>query len=179
MTNLQTKVLETRRLFLQHLTLGDLNDLFALYCDDDVTQYIPDAPRSYEETREELQWIIKEHYGRYGFGLWGTILKESDAFIGRCGLIPQMIEEREEVEVSCALSRKYWGQGLGTEAGQAIARYGFEHLRISRLICMTMSENRASIRIARNIGMTFEKEVEVDGKRGLLFSATKPSDSRR
>ena len=178
MNKLQTKVLETRRLLLRHLTLDDLDDLFALYCDGEVTHYIPDAPRSYEETKEELEWIIKEHYGRYGFGLWAAILKETGAFIGRCGLIPWTIENHEEVEVAYALSRKYWGQGLGTEAAQAIAQYGFEHLRFSRLICMTTSENHASIRVARKIKMTFEKEVEVDGKRVLLFSAAKPPDNR-
>ena len=179
MTNLQTKVLETSRLLLRHFTPDDLNELFALYCDGEVTQYIPGAPRNYEETKEELDRIFKEYYGRYGSGLWATILKETGAFIGRCGLVPRTVEKREEVEVACALSRKYWGQGLGTEAARAIAQYGFEHLHFSRLICLSMSENYASIRIARKIGMTFEKEVEVDGKRVLLFSAEKPSDQRR
>jgi ribosomal-protein-alanine N-acetyltransferase len=179
MNNLRTKVLETRRLLLRHLALDDLNDLFALYREGEVTQYIPDAPKSYEQTKEELEWIIAEYYGRYGFGLWGTILKETGSFIGRCGLIPRMIEEREEVEVAFALSSKYWDLGLGTEAAQAIIQYGFEHLHFLRLICLITTENHASIHVARKIGMILEKEVEVNGKRVLLFSATRPPDSRR
>ena len=176
MTNLQTKVLETKRLLLRHFTLDDLDDLFALYRDREVTQYMPDAPKSYDETKEELEWIIEEYYGHCGFGLWATILKETNMFIGRCGLVPWTIEKREEVEVAYALARKYWGQGLGTEAAQTIAQYGFEHLHFSRLICMVTCEHHASIRVAQKIGMTFEKEVEVDGKRVLLFSAAKPPD---
>jgi len=179
MTNLQTKVLETRRLLLQHLTLDDLDDLFALYCDGEVTQSIPDAPRSYEETKEELEWIINVYYGQYGFGPWATLCKETGEFIGRCGLIPRTIEKHEEVEVVYALAGKYWGQGLATEAAQAIAQYGFEHLHFSRLICIVMSKNSASICVAQKIGMTFEKEVEVDGKRVLLFSAAKLSGNQR
>jgi [ribosomal protein S5]-alanine N-acetyltransferase len=179
MTNLQTKVLETKRLLLRHLAPDDLDDLFAFYCEGQVSQYIPDAPKSYEETKEELDWIITEYYGRYGFGVWGTILKETGAFIGRCGLIPWTIEEREEVEVAYALKRKYWGQGLEAEAAQAIVQYGFEHLHFARLICMIPCENHASIRIARKIGMIFEKEVEVDDKRIFLFFATKSTDSQR
>ena len=179
MTNLQTKVLETKRLLLRHLTMDDLDDLFALYHDGEVTQYMPDAPKSYEETKEELEWIVNVYYGQYGFGPWGTILKETGMFIGRCGLIPWTIEEREEVKVAYALAGKYWGQGLGTEATQAVAKYAFEHLHLSRLICLVTNDNHASIRIARKIGMTFEKEVEVDGKGFLLFSAAKPPDSRR
>ena len=172
MTKHQTKVLETRRLLLRHNTLDDVDDLFALYCDSEVTQYIPDAPKSYEETKEELEWIINVSCGQYGFGLWATICKETDAFIGRCGLIPRTIEEREEVEVAFALARKYWGQGLGTEAAHAIVHYAFEHLHLPRLICLVLPENQASIQVARKIGMTFEREIEVDGAWIRLHSAS-------
>ena len=171
MTHLQTKVLETRRLLLRHLTLDDLDDLFALYRDGEVTQYIPDAPKSYEETKEELEWIVNVYYGQHGFGLWATILKETGAFIGRCGLIPRTIEEREEVEVAYALARKYWGQGLGTEAAQAIVHYAFDHLHLPRLIGLALPENQAAIQVARKIGMTFEREVEVNGVWVRLHSA--------
>ena len=174
-----TKVLETSRVLMRHFTLDDISDLYVLSCEGQVTQYLPDAPKSYEETKEELEWMIKEYYGHYGFGLWAAILKETGSLIGCGGLIPRRIEESEEVEVVCALSRKYWGRGLGTETTQAIVQYGFEHLHFSRLICTTTSENEASIGLARKIGMILEKEVEVDGKRVLLYSATRPSDSRR
>lgn len=179
MTHLHTKVLETSRLLIRHLTLDDLNDLYALYCEREVTQYLLDIPKSYEETKEELEWIIKESYGRYGFGLWAAILKKTGSFKGCCGLIPRKVDEREEVELACALSRKYWRHGLDTEAAQAIVQYGLEHLHFSRLICLITSDNHASIHVARKIGMTFEKEVEVDGKRILLFSAAQPPDRRR
>lgn len=178
MTHLHTKVLETSRLLIRHLTSDDLNDLYALYCEREVTQYLLDIPKSYEETRKELEWIIKECYGRYGFGLWAAIMKKTGSFIGCCGLTLRRVDEREEVELACALRREYWGQGLATEAAQAVLQYGLEHLHFSRLICMTTSEHHASISLARNIGMILEKEVEVDGKRILLFSATRPSDSR-
>lgn len=50
------KILETNRLILRHQVLDDLDNLFALYCDLDVSRYIPDAPHTYEEAREELEW---------------------------------------------------------------------------------------------------------------------------
>lgn len=179
MNNLQTKVLETDRVLLRHLTLSDLNDLYAIYCEGEVTQYLLDAPKSYKETKAELEWIIKEYYGRYGFGLWAAMLKKTGSFIGCCGLVPRRIEEEEEVEVTCVLSKEFWGKGLGTEAAQAIVQYGLEHLHFSRLICMTARENHASIGLAQKIGMILEKEVEADGKRVLLFSVARPSDSQR
>jgi len=167
------KILETSRLILRHQVPDDLDSLFALYCDPDVSQYIPDAPRNYEEAREELEWHMNGHPKRPELGLWATIYKETNQYIGRCGLLPWTIDQREEVEVAYLLAQEYWGQGLGTEAAQAILHYGFEELGLSRLICMISPENRASIKVARNIGMTLEKEMKDDMGPFLLFSRSK------
>ena len=37
-------ILETRRLIFRHQVMNDLDSLFALYGDPDVSRYIPDAP---------------------------------------------------------------------------------------------------------------------------------------
>lgn len=100
MTDSQTTVLETKRLLLRQLTMDDLDALFVLYRDPDVREYFPEGTLSYEETKEELEWIIHVYYAKYGFGLWATIHKETGAFIGRCGLLPWTIEQRAEVEVA-------------------------------------------------------------------------------
>lgn len=55
-----TLILETKRLLLRHLVTDDLNDLFTFYSDPEVIRYIPDAPRTYEETKEELEWFMNE-----------------------------------------------------------------------------------------------------------------------
>jgi RimJ/RimL family protein N-acetyltransferase len=170
MTDLQTKVLETKRLMLRRLTLDDLDALFALYSDPDVRKYFPEGTLTYEETKEELEWIINVYYGQYGFGLWATIYQETGEFIGRCGLLPWTIEQRLEVEVAYLLAKAYWGQGLGTEVAQAIVDYGFEQLQLSRLICLIDPENHASVKVARKIGMTFEKKGEDEKGPYLLYS---------
>jgi len=175
MTDLQTKVLETKRLILRRLTIDDLEALFALYRDPEVRKYFPEGTLTYEETKEELEWIINVYYGQYGFGLWATIYKETGELIGRCGLLPWTIEQRPEVEVAYLLAKEYWGQGLGTEAAQAILDYGFEQLQLARLICLIDPENQASVKVARKIGMTLEKEGEIDGEPTLLYSRSKQS----
>ena len=168
------KILETSRLILRHPVLDDLDSLFALYCDPDVSKYIPDAPRNYEETREELVWHMNGHPKRPELGLWATIHKETGKFIGRCGLLPWTIDRQNEVEVAYLISKAYWGQGLGTEAAQAILDYGFEKLNLSRLICLIDKENLASIKVAEKIGMTFEKEGKDEMGPFLLYSRNKP-----
>ncbi len=169
------KILETNRLILRHLELDDLDSLYALYCDPDIVRYIPDASRSYEETREELEWHRNGHPRHPELGLWATIHKETGKFIGRCGLLPWKIDGQNEVEVAYLISKAYWGQGLGTEAAQAILEYGFEKLNLSRLICLIDEENLASIKVAEKIGMTFEKEGKDEIGPFLLYSRNKPT----
>jgi ribosomal-protein-alanine N-acetyltransferase len=88
--------------------------------------------------------------------------------------LPWTIDQREEVEVAYLLAKKYWGQGLGTEAARAIANYGFEQLNLSRLICLIDHDNEASIKVAMNIGMTFEKDGRDEKGPYLLYSINKP-----
>jgi ribosomal-protein-alanine N-acetyltransferase len=93
-------------------------------------------------------------------GLWATLHKETGKFIGRCGLLPWNIDGQTEVEVAYTIARDFWGQGLGTEAAQAIMHYAFETLKLTRLICMIEPENKASLKVAIKIGFVFEKKME-------------------
>ncbi len=164
------KILETERLLLRHQVPADLDDLYALYCDPQVTRYIPDAPRNYEDTRLELEWHMHGHPRHPELGLWATIYKPTGAFIGRCGLLPWTLAGREEVEVAYLLGKPYWGQGLATEAAQGIVSYAFEQLQLTRLVCMVLPDNHASARVAQKIGMSMEKEMEDQMGRFLLYS---------
>jgi len=164
MTKTQPVILETTRLILRHQVVEDLDALWALYCNPEITKYIPDAPRAYAEAREELEWHRHGHPKYPELGLWATIHKESGKFIGRCGLLPWTIDGQREVEVAYTIAQEYWGQGLGTEAARGILEYGFTTLHLSRLICLIDPENIASQRVAEKIGMTLEKKVDgIDG----------------
>lgn len=171
------RILETPRLILRHQRVEDLDSLYALYRDPDVTRYIPDAPRTRQEAKEELQWFLNGHPKHPQLGLWAAIHKETDQFIGRCGLLPWTIDGRDEVEVAYLLAKAYWGQGLGTEVAQAIVNYAFEQLHLARLICLIDPDNRASIRVAGKIGMTFEKEHEDEYGLCWVYATTKTVSS--
>jgi ribosomal-protein-alanine N-acetyltransferase len=163
----EPNLIETERLALRRLTLNDLDALAAIYADEDVL--------AYEQTKEELEWIINIYYGQYGFGLWATTLKETNEFIGRCGLLPWTIDGREEVEVAYLLAKEHWGRGLGTEAARAILAYGFGELHLSRLICLIDPANEASVTVAMKIGMSLEREADIDGEPTLVYSAVAPA----
>ena len=153
-------ILETPRLILRRQVPDDLEDLWALYSDTQITKYIPDAPRTREEARQELEWHMNGHPKNPQLGLWATIHRASEKFIGRCGLLPWTIDGQQEVEVAYTIARPYWGQGLATEAATAILQFGFEKLNLARLICLIDPDNIASQRVAEKIGMSFERRVD-------------------
>lgn len=166
-------ILETERLILRHLTPSDLDELWALYSDPEITKFIPDAPRTRQEAQEELEWHMHGHPKNPQLGLWATIHKPTGKFIGRCGLLPWTIDGADEIEVPYTIARAYWGQGYATEAARSIRDYGFDNLHLTRLICLIDSENFASQRVAEKIGMYFEKEARDEYGAFLVYAITK------
>jgi RimJ/RimL family protein N-acetyltransferase len=148
----EPNIIETERLELRPLTMDDLDALALIYRDPEVRKYFPEGTLTYEQTREELEWIIGVYYGQYGFGLWATTHKQTNELTGRCGLLPWTIDGRSEVEVAYLLAKAYWGQGLGTEAARAILAYGFEQLHLSRLDLSDRSRERGFRQRSREDG---------------------------
>lgn len=105
--------------------------------------------------------------------MWATIHKAENKFIGRCGLIPQLVDGQEEVEVGYLLAKEYWGKGLATEAAIAIRNYGFSKLNFNRLISLIDPGNIASQKVALKNGMTYEKDTTIWGKIARVYAIHK------
>jgi ribosomal-protein-alanine N-acetyltransferase len=154
-----TIILETNRLILRHLVLDDLDALFALYSDPEIRKFFPEGVLTLAETLEHLEWYLDGPRDHPELGLWATIHKETGKFIGRCGLLPWQIESKLEIEVAYLLDKKFWHQGLATEAAAGILTYAFKNLNLSRIICLMHPDNIASQKVAERIGMTLAGKV--------------------
>jgi ribosomal-protein-alanine N-acetyltransferase len=169
------KVLETERLLLRHLRMEDVDDLAALSTDPDFTRFLG-GPKPLEQARERarayLERVIIE-YGTIGYGLYAAIYKPDDRFIGRCGLLTQIIDGITYVEVAYGIAPAYWGRGLATEAARAIKEYAFRHFAFPRLISIVDPENLASRRVAEKNGMRFEKMIRFQGYDCCLYTVAR------
>ena len=170
-------ILETERLLLRHLEPGDLDDLWAIYSDPAISQFIPDIARTRDETVAELKWFQNGHPRHPELGLWATVLKVDGCFIGRCGLLPWTFDGQFDVEVAFTIAQVHWGQGLATEAALAIRDHAFHTLGLTRLICLIEHGNVASQRVAEKIGMAFEKEGRDEIGPFQLYSMLKTNKS--
>jgi RimJ/RimL family protein N-acetyltransferase len=169
------KVLETERLFLRHLRMEDVDDLAALSTDPDFTRFLG-GPQPFEQARERVRAYLERvivEYGTIGYGLYATIYKPEDRFIGRCGLLTQIIDGITYVEVGYGIAPTYWGRGLATEAAKAIKEYAFRHFAFPRLISIVDPDNLASRCVAEKNGMRVEKTIRFKGHDCCLYTVAR------
>jgi RimJ/RimL family protein N-acetyltransferase len=148
--------LETARLRLRPFTPADEDDLCRLYSDPEVMRYIGvGGVRTREQTAEALAKMVGE-WGQHGFGMWALLDRRDGRFLGRCGLRP--LAGTPEVELGYTLFKDVWGRGLATEAARASVAFGFDKLRLPRLVAIAHPPNRASRRVMEKVGMRFERQ---------------------
>src|SRR3989339_118632 len=154
-------ILETERLQLREFTLDDVDALATIFADPITMQFYPSV-----KTREETkQWIEKniERYKKNSFGLWAVVRKDTDEFIGDCGITIQNIDGEEKPEIGYHIRRGYWKMGYATEAATACRDYGFNVLGLEELGGDIRAENFASRKVAEKIGMKLQKEYIKNG----------------
>lgn len=154
--------LNTPRLRLRPFTASDLEEYTRLiFADAEVIRYLPsrDLP-PLERARRALTYF-EDHWVQHNYGVWAVTDKAEGDLIGHCGL--NHLEENGEVEVMYALAKAEWGRGIATEAAHASLRFGFEQLKLERIIGLVMHANLASRRVLEHIGLTYEGEVHYWG----------------
>ena len=161
-------IIETSRLILRHLTLEDTEALAAIYADPIVMKFFR-STRSPEITKQKIDKTIAS-YKKQDFGMWATIYKPDNQFIGRCGLISHIVDECSELEIAYLLAKEYWGRGLATEAACAIRDYGFKKIAYKRLISLIDPDNIASQKVALKTGLTYEKDVWMEGENLRVYA---------
>jgi RimJ/RimL family protein N-acetyltransferase len=145
---------ETAHLRLRPFTAADLDDLCRLFADPDVMRYIGKGVRDSAETKSTFDRMMS-HWTQLGFGMWAVHDKESGRFVGRCGLHP--LANTGEVELGYTFHREFWGRGLATEASREALRFGFESLRLERVVAIARTANVASRRVMEKVGMVYEQ----------------------
>ena len=161
-------ILETSRLILREFRPDDLDALAKVLSDPETMRFYP-APLDHAGVSD---WIERNRrrYEKDGFGLWAMILKSTGELIGDCGLIRQVVDGTEQVEIGYHVHRDLWRNGLATEAAQACRDYGFAELPVDRLISLIRPENQPSRRVAEKNGMTIWKEVLWRGFPHLMYA---------
>jgi len=145
----------TERLHLRPIQTGEVEALFAIKSDLEVTRRYGQEPHgSLGETRA---WIgrVQASAERRDALFWCLTLRGDDPAIGSCTLW-NFDPGCHCAELGYELHQSYWGRGLMTEAASAVVAYGFTELALHRIEACPLAGNPASGRLLLKLGFTRE-----------------------
>lgn len=100
--------------------------------DDEVTKYLMwPAHISVDVSKAYIESLI-EGYKQLNTFDWGIELKEINQVIGSIGVV-RCNDEVECVHIGYCLGKKWWNQGIMSEAFSAIIKYLMEEVGVNRI----------------------------------------------
>lgn len=154
------RIIETERLYLRKFMLKDASALFKMNSNPSVLQYTGDVTFKNIKTTEDF---IKNynHYDIYNMGRWAVCGKRQGEFLGWCGL--KYHPEEDYIDVGYRFFEKHWNKGFATEATKGVLSYAFNVLRVLDVYAYADKRNHASMKVATNSGLIFQKEIVHEG----------------
>ncbi len=158
-------LIESPRLCVRHLTMGDLDDFYKLNSDPDVVRYIRPA-KTFAETEMYLKEVI-DNYTKWPYNMRLALLeKDTEQFVGSFAIIP--VYDTENIQLGYSLFKEYWGRGYATEILKAGLHYAFNDLALPEVYAITETGNTASQKVLLKNGFAFEKEFTPKGGNKVL-----------
>lgn len=109
-----------------------------------------------QDSLEFIKTFVFKMYSQEILEPLGITFKEKpERIIGTVGCFWTSKSSRG-MELAYAISEDYWGQGLVPEAAQALIDYVVKEYSPKRIQARCKAENRASVRVMKKIGMTYE-----------------------
>lgn len=163
--------IETDRTIMRNLSIEDSINFYDLNLDEDVLKYTGDKPFN---NIEEAKGFLKNYdqYEKFGVGRLAVIDKETNKFIGWCGL--KYSEDKDEFDIGFRFYKKYWNKGLATETALKNIEYGFNKLGLEKIVGRAIKKNIASVKVLEKIGLKFKTEFDFDGQNGVIYEIKRP-----
>ncbi len=143
--------LQTERLILRQLTMGDLEFVFRHFSDPQVTQYLMDEPpvADHDQARAIIEFYQEPEAKSHN--RWAIVRKADQRLIGTIGY-HKWVKAYSRAEVGYDLGPDYWGQGYMSEAFREVIRHGFEGMGLHRIEALVYVGNDASIQLLKRMG---------------------------
>lgn len=140
--------LETPRLILRDYRPEDLKALHAIFSDEETMRF-SQKPCTLAETQSLLDIFLKKKIA------YGVELKETGVLIGHL-LFSQLPQEADGIyEMGWFFHRAYWHRGYAQESCRALMAYGFQTLRLHKIMAETI-DPIVSGALAEKLGMVPE-----------------------
>jgi ribosomal-protein-alanine N-acetyltransferase len=167
---MQIPILFTPRLTLRAFVSADIAHLKSILSDRETICYFPRQEPWPQEIVEK--WINQhwQHWQDHGYGWWAVASIQDNQLLGWCGL--NILEETGETEVLYLLKKSVWGQGLASEAARFSVDYGFQKVKLEKIVGLVHPKNIASQRVLEKCGLTLETKLHLWGMDLLRYIVT-------
>ncbi len=148
--------LQTERLILRCITMGDLADWFAVWNNDDVLRYMIDFDTDPDEAevKDIIRWADDIYANKTGIR-WAITHKNDDAMIGSVGF--HLYSAKNHcAEIGYELHIDYWRKGIMSEAVQSVTAFCFTQLNCHRVEANVTVGNEGSAGLLKKLGFTLE-----------------------
>ena len=151
--------LETPRLSTRFLTEEDIHTWCEYFRDPENCRFLqlPDTPLIEDKASIMVNYALNR-YKNNTLGLQALITKDTNEFIGMCGLLVQVVNGINEIEVGYHLLKRFWGRGYATEAASMFRDYGFRNSETDAIISIIHPLNEPSKKVARRNGMILHRQ---------------------
>lgn len=154
-------IFETERCIVREITTDDVDALYQIYADKEISKYTEDL---FAERAEELAYTkdyIENQYRFYEYGMWVILRKFDNRLIGRAGLSNR--EGFEEAELGYVIAADCQRQGYASEVCTAVLHYAKEELGMQSVQAFTVQENQASLALLKKLGFSYREQAELSG----------------
>jgi len=165
---------QSERLLFRLIQPADFEEWLQFFIDPEYYRYWvaeKDTPEA-----ECRKWYANQ-FNRYEKNLGGMnalIEKSSGTLVGHAGLLVQVVDGIEELEIAYSLQPHFRGKGFATEAAQAIKEFAFANTFSPSLISIISLTNLPSQRVAVKNGMKIEKQTVYKDNAVYIFRISDP-----
>ncbi|WP_108126548.1 GNAT family N-acetyltransferase [Saccharospirillum mangrovi] len=171
--------LRTERCRITPYTEADMPGHQAIYQSAEVRRFLSwPVPPALSELRELYIERAKRWQAHTpGSGAFSVRLHDQEDYVGLLLLKAMPYGDgrfSDRIEIGWHLANPFWGQGLATEAAQALLTYGFEVLGLDTIWAVADPNNAASTAVMQRLGMHYVETTDrYYGEEGVLYSISK------
>lgn len=157
MNHVGTQQLETDRLILRRYTKDDASAMYKNWAsDDEVTKYLTWPTHESQEVTQQIidEWV--KSYSNENYYHWAIVLKENgDEPVGDIAVV-HIKEKTSVAHIGYCTGRKWWNQGITSEALAAVIDFLFNAVDVNRIEARHDAKNPNSGKVMKKCGMKYE-----------------------
>ncbi|QMS84731.1 GNAT family N-acetyltransferase [Candidatus Xianfuyuplasma coldseepsis] len=140
--------IETKRLYIVPSTMKDTADILKILSDEETMKFFVEGTY----VQEQVEGILMKNEQKVEH--YSIVLKETNKVIGKISFHPWFM--KRTYEMGWIMNKDFTNQGYMSEATKAVLKYGFDTLKLHRIIATCQPENIPSKRLCEKLGMRLE-----------------------